>query len=91
MNQSLFFRFHNHWINQKVRYRKATYKGRGRPVKSDYVLLKRKDLADYQAAELLQHSFTPTFTDVGIEPIFKNHLSGEERISQPGESWKPKT
>lgn len=42
---------------QVVRYRMTTYKGIGRPKKSDYVLLKRKDIREYRLWELFANGF----------------------------------
>ena len=57
--------------NKKVIIRKASYKGRGRPKKSDYVRLKMKDIPDYKATELLEKGFNTSYT---YDQTSSNHI-----------------
>lgn len=56
--QELFTNFQE----SKVRYRTYKYKGKGRPRKSDYIIIKRKDLLDYQLFEVFNSGFTTNYT-----------------------------
>jgi len=58
-------------MNQKVKYLTSRYKGKGRPRNSDYILVKRKDIPDYRAMEILQNGFSTSYIGDG-EPLI-NH------------------
>lgn len=47
--------------NQKIKYRKITYK-RGRPKKNDYIILQVKDIYDYIIFERLENAFKSHYT-----------------------------
>lgn len=47
---------------QKIRYRTISYKGKGRPKKSDYIEIKRKDLRDYMCFEVFNAGFKTNYT-----------------------------
>ncbi len=51
--------------NLKTTIRKIQYElrgGKGRPRKDDYITLKVKDVPDYKAFEMLENSFTTSYT-----------------------------
>ena len=58
MAQQLYPNF----LRQKVKYRKLSYSGKGRPKKTDYIILERGDVMDYQAAERLLYCFSVNYT-----------------------------
>ena len=58
---------------QEVKYRTDNYKGKGRPRKSDYIMIKRKDLRDYQCLEMLQHGFATAMIDYKSLPVCSNN------------------
>lgn len=41
--------------NKLVRIKKQSYSGKGRPKKSDYALVKIKDIREFEAAEILNN------------------------------------
>lgn len=45
------------------RVRRCTYKGRGRPRKSDFAYVKHKDILDFRAMEMLENGFKTTYTN----------------------------
>lgn len=47
---------------QEINYRTSDYTGIGRPKKSDYIQLKRKDLRDYRCFELLNNGLSTNYT-----------------------------
>jgi hypothetical protein len=49
------------FLNQKIAILGYDYKGKGRPKKTDYVTLKRKDLRDYEAFCMLRNGFTTQY------------------------------
>ena len=50
------------FANSNIIYRKSSYKGKGRPLKIDFIFLKRKDLRDYQCMEMLNSGCKTTYT-----------------------------
>ena len=49
--------------NQKVRLRTSSYSGRGRPKKSDFAIMKVKDVLDFEMAEMINNGFTTQYTN----------------------------
>ena len=47
--------------NAKVKYRKSSYGGKGRPKKDDYIVLPLKDLRDYQVMEIYENGFSTNY------------------------------
>lgn len=49
-------------LESKIKYRKCTYKGHGRPRNDDYITLPNKLLNDYMAYERLWYGTTVSYT-----------------------------
>ena len=47
--------------NRDVRVRSLSYSGKGRPKKSDYKIIKFKDLMNFEAMERLQFGFNTSY------------------------------
>ena len=46
------------FLNEPIRVRKISYKGKGRPTKNDYAIIPRKQLDDFRAFQIFQAGFT---------------------------------
>ena len=49
--------------NKVFKIRKSSYKGHGRPKKTDFALVKFKDIADYRAMEIFFTGFSTNYTN----------------------------
>ncbi|MFA4833599.1 MAG: hypothetical protein WC619_01985 [Patescibacteria group bacterium] len=52
----------NQLNNKLVKYRRISYRGYGRPKKSDYILIKLKDIPHYQFWEYYKFGLTPFYS-----------------------------
>lgn len=54
---------------EKIKYRTTKYKGYGRPKKSDYIIIKRCELRDFIASEVLINGFSTKYSYEGAKII----------------------